>query len=373
MTFNRKMAQWTAAALAITCLQVTNANAQTLNIPLGTPDGFSASSIKNVGQDRYCISGRVYDDAGPSNTAMAVLVDARHRTVSWKTSIPHPRDYAGNAAVACAASGDAYYVVTQEDTQASESQKQTRIVVSRISSAGRIEKQQTIEAGFDEWFYGLDVSAAGVAVAGGTSATARRNGPFGTFVARFDANLGTQKLTRLDSGAFWTGSSARIDAQHLLVSGQFMPNPGAGRDAIAASRIDLGSGKYQWSAYPLPDNTRSARSWLSSDGGVAVVGLTPGELAVATIDRNGKPGLSFSGKKALCTIDAVSMTGSTLEAIGRACDGAERTSRVSIDLNVRTVGTPQALGGKLDAAGFDGGGWVGVSKDHGAALRRGEE
>ncbi|ATF90085.1 hypothetical protein [Burkholderia gladioli] len=373
MKFDRKMVQWMAAALAGACLQVTGANAQALNLPLGTPDGFSASSIRDVGQGRYCISGRVYDDAGPSNTAMAVLVDARHRTVLWKTSIPHPRDYVGNSAVACAASGDAYYVVTQQDTQASEAQKQTRVVVSRISSAGRIEQQQTIEAGFDEWFYGLDVSAAGVAVAGGTSATAQRNGPFGTFVARFDPNLGAPKLGKLDSGAFWVGSSARIDAQHLLVAGQFMPNAGAGRDAIAASRIDLGSGKYQWSAYPLPDNTRSARAWLSPEGGVAVVGLTPTEIAVATLDRNGKPGVSFAGKKTLCTIEAVSMAGSTLQAIGRACDGAGNTSLVSIDLNARTLGAPRSLGGKLEAAGFDGGGWVGVSQGHGAALQRGGE
>jgi hypothetical protein len=291
-----------------------------------------------------------------------VLVDTKSRRVAWKAAIPHQSDYVSNSAVACGSDGNAFYAVTQENTNSAESLNQTRVVISRISTSGKLEKQQVIEAGFDEWFYLLDVGSSGVAVAGGTSATAERGGPFGTFVARFDPELVPAKLTKLSSGAFWTNANARFDGQHLLVAGKFMPNPGAGRDGYAASKIDLDSGKYLWSAYALPDNTRSARSYLSPDGEVYTVALTPTELSVVVLDRQGKVTSNFSTKKPLCSLNAVSLRGQNLMVIGTLCQGGSQSELLPIDLNTHTVGAGRLLDGKLSAARFDDQGWIGIAK-----------
>lgn len=94
----------------------------------------------------------------------------------------------------------------------------------------------------------FDVEPDGVDVAGGTSATLQRGGPFGTFLAHFDADLGHAKLTQLSSGVFWTDTAARFNGQHLLVAGQFLSNAGAGHDGYAFSQIDLSRKRYLWSA-----------------------------------------------------------------------------------------------------------------------------
>uniref|UniRef100_UPI00197FE341 hypothetical protein n=1 Tax=Burkholderia sp. Ac-20379 TaxID=2703900 RepID=UPI00197FE341 len=346
------------------------AGAAQADIPLGTPDGFMAIGVSAVGGNRYCVSGSVFDDTGPSNAAMVVLVDAARRAVLWKVSIPYGKDYVGNQAVACAAAGNGYAAVTQDSTNSVESENQTRVTLSRISAAGKLERHETIEAGYDEWFYGLDAGPAGLAVVGGTSGSAQRGGPFGTFVARFGADFAPAGLSTLASGAFWLDSAARFDGAHLIVSGQFMPNKGAGRDAFAASKIDPRSGKYVWSTYALPGDTQSARAWVAADGGVVTAGLTPNALAVAVLDRNGKLVRNFSLKKPLCSLRAVAVDGSRLDLIGNACGGDEPTVRVPVDLDAKTAGPAQPLGGKLRAVGVDGKGWVGVATVKGQPVLR---
>jgi hypothetical protein len=58
-----------------------------LDIALGAPAGFIASDIHAGGDGRYCISGSVVDDTGPSESAYVLLVDTTHRQVLWRASI----------------------------------------------------------------------------------------------------------------------------------------------------------------------------------------------------------------------------------------------------------------------------------------------
>ncbi|VWC88090.1 hypothetical protein [Burkholderia contaminans] len=365
---------WIRVVLGAMLVHVTVASAQTIELPLGAPEGFSADAINSLGNDRYCISGHIYDDAGPSRSAMVVLVDAGSRRVEWRTAIQHGPDHVSSSAVACGSDGHSIYAVTEEHTQASESLNQTSIVVNRLSITGKLEKRQPIHAGFDEWFYMLDVGPAGINIAGGTSATLQRGGPFGTFVAHLDADLGQPTLTQLSSGAFWTDTSARLDGRHLLVAGKFLPNVGAGHDGYAVSHIDLDSKRYVRSAYPLPGNVTSASALVSSDGGVYDVGVTPaGVLTVVTVDPAGKTTSSFStANGTLCSIDAVARSNRTVSVIGDACKG-NRTVLLSVDPDSHAVSILHTFGSEMDAIGFDGSSWVGVTKNkgRGAVLQRG--
>lgn len=365
---------WRRAVLSAMLVHMTVASAQAIDIPLGTPDGFSADAINPIGNDRYCISGHVYNDTGPSRSAMVVLIDAGSRQVMWRTAIPYSSGYVSNSAIACGSDGHSIYAVTEDHTEGSESLNQTSIVVNRISATGKLEKRQSIRAGFDEWFYMLDVGPAGVNVAGGTSATLQRGGPFGTFLAQLDADLGKSKVTQLSSGAFWTDASARFDGQHLLVAGRFLPNAGAGHDGYAVSQIDLGRKRYVWSAYPLPGNVTSANAFVSSDGIVYDLGVTPaGVLTVAMLDRMGKVTSTFSTNSGtLCSLDAVSVGARTVRAVGDACKG-NHSVLLSVDLASHTVSTLHSFANEMDAIELDGSNWAGVSKTkrQGPAFQRG--
>jgi hypothetical protein len=72
---------WIRVTLSAILVHATVASAQAVDIPLGTPEGFSVNALEPVGNGRYCISGDVYDDTGPSWSAMVVLVDANSRRV----------------------------------------------------------------------------------------------------------------------------------------------------------------------------------------------------------------------------------------------------------------------------------------------------
>lgn len=374
MKAREQIKYWIRAVLGAMLVHVTVASAQMMEFPLGAPEGFSADAINPLGNDRYCISGHVYDDTVPSRSAMVVLFDAGSRRVEWRTAIPFGSGHVSNSAVACGSDGHSIFVVTEEHTQGSESLNQTSVVVNRLSVAGELEKRQPIHAGFDEWFYMLDVGPASVNVAGGTSATLQRGGPFGTFVAHLDADLEQPTLTQLSSGAFWTDASARLDGRRLLVAGKFLPNAGAGHNGYAVSQIDLDSKRYVRSAYPLPGNVTSASAFVSSDGLVHDVGVTPaGVLTVVMVDPSGKTTSMFStANGTLCSIDAVARGNRTVSVIGDACKG-NRTVLLSVDPASHAVSTVHTFGSEMDAIGFDGSNWVGVAKTkgHGAVFQRG--
>jgi hypothetical protein len=365
--------------IALACfLQVTLADAAqaaasaTVDIPLGTPDGFTATSIASVGNGKFCVSGSVYDDAGPSELALVLLVDSTRRQVLWQTRIPYAHDYVGNTATNCASDGRAYYVLSQESTNSSEELNQTRITINKLSIDGHLQRQKTIEAGFDEWAYLLDVRPDTVSIAGGTSETLNRGGKFATFIAQFNPDLTQTKTVNLDSGAFWTDSSTKLDDRHLFVSGQFLTNTNSsGHDAFAVSKIDLSTRKYLWSSYAVPADTRQAMSVFSPDGTSYTAALTPTNLTVSVASSTGTTVNSVSMKKPICSIAALALDGNVLKAIGSVCKGSSSSAIATIDLGTRTALVHQ-LDGEVSAPLFDDQSWVGVvsTTAHGKVLRR---
>jgi hypothetical protein len=368
---------WMRVALSAMLVHVTVASAQAVDIPLGTPDGFRAEAVDPIGNGRYCISGSVYDDSGPSWSAMVVLVDANSRRVVWRTAIPYPRNDAGNSAFACGSDGHSIYAATVENTNSSESLNQKSVVLNRISAAGKLEKQQRIAAGFDEWFYLLDVNPTGIAVVGGTSATSQQGGPFGSFVAQFNADLAPMGIKRFPSGAFGANSTARLDGRHLLVAGQFLPNAGAGHDGYAVSKIDLDRNRYLWSTYVLPDVTLSTSVLLSPDGSAYAAASAPsGMLTVTALDHLGKVTSTFTAKSVeLCHLNAASLDGHTLKIFGDLCKDDNASLLLSVDLVSHGVSATHRFGTRLEGSGFDGGNWIGVTETqgHGPVFRRGTE
>jgi hypothetical protein len=270
--------------------------------------------------------------------------------------------------------GSSYYVITQENTNRSESLNQTRVVVNKISDKGELLRQQPVEAGFDEWSYLLDVQPDAISVGGGTSATPGRSGKFATFVAQFDANLVRTKTVKLDNGAFWIGSSAKLDGQHLFVAGQFLPNTSssAAHEAFAASKIDLGNRKYTWSNYASPTDTQQATSIFAPDGSTYTVALTATTLAVSVIDRFGKTTNSFSVKKPLCGIDALALDGHVLKAIGASCKHESSSVISIIDIAGRTAVVLRQLDTDVSAPQIDDHSWIGIvtTKASGKVFRR---
>lgn len=345
-----------------------------IDVPLHAPDGFSATKINAIGNDRYCVSGYIYNDEGPSESAFVLLLNANSRQVVWQTSIPYGRDYVGNAAARCISDGNVYYVITEENTNSAESLNQTRLYINKISDKGKLLQRQPIEAGFDEWSYLLDVRPGVISVGGGTSATLNRKGKFSTFLIQFNADLVRMKTVKLDSGAFWVGSNAKLDDEHLLVAGQFLPNTASNtaHDAFAVSKIDMGKSKYVWSNYVPPTDTQQATSIFASDGRIYTAALTATNLAVSIVDRTGKTEKSFLVKKPLCGIQALTLAGNSLRAIGASCKRESSSAIVDIDLTGETTTVAHDFDNDISAPEFDDSVWVGIvnTKTTGKVFRR---
>ncbi|NIE62797.1 hypothetical protein [Burkholderia sp. Ax-1719] len=349
-------------------LQGSLAWAQAGGIALGTPEGFSANRIDALGDGRYCISGSLFDDTGPTWTAMVVMVDTRARRVLWRAPVPYPHDDVGNTAAACGSDGHSIYAVTVESTQSSEALKQHFVVVNRFSAAGKLEKQQRIPAGFDNWFYSLAVSASDVAVAGSTSGSTQMDGPFGSFVARFKPDLTPAGVTQLASGAFDSDSAASFDGDLLRVTGEFFPNKGEGHKGYAVSKVDYARKRYLWSTY-VPVDLRSTKGALSATDGntYLVASASSGALSVTTVDRVGKISSTFAVKaEPFCKLNVAAVDGGALKVFADVCKGEKTSSQLlSIDLSAHTVVTAQPFKAQLQAPGFDGGNWFGVVEAEG--------
>ncbi|RKP45227.1 hypothetical protein D7S89_20580 [Trinickia fusca] len=341
---------------------------QSVEIPLGVPEGFTPVFIDPVGSGRYCVSGEVLDDMAATTTAYVAVVDADKRQVVWKSSIPFAHDHAGSEALRCVSDSNhsAYFVLTKEDTNSSESLDQGKLFLQKFSADGKLLKQQRVGVGFDEWAYLLDVTPAGVAVAGGISDTLQRGGKFSTFVARFDQDLSKRTdFAKLPTGAYWIDSEARLDGAYLLVGGQFLAN-GAVSPAdkpYAVSKIDIGNSRYIRSTHLYPTDVDSATPAIEADGSAFYAALTSSELLVSAVDAAGHVTQHFSLKKPLCEIKALGVQGQTLSVFGKTCDKAAVDAIATIDLEQKTVGGIQRVSGDVREVRFEGNAWVGVAVD----------
>jgi hypothetical protein len=353
---------------------MTARSAPTDDIPLGISEGFIASSIDQVAQEKYCVSGRVLDDTASTQTALVMLVDIGLQRVMWKTTLSPQSPNVGNYALRCAGGEDAYYVLTQEQTHTEESLNQTSVVLNKLGPDGKLLQRQPIDAGFDEWSYLLDVEGDRIAVAGGVNSALRREGTFGTFVARFDSQLAQTSLTQMDSGAFWTGTRAMLSGSQLRVAGRFFPNANglaADRLSFAVSRIDLDKKRYLSSTYVSPPHERANVSVFGKDGTAYYVATTPTQLVIVVVSPAGKVVQKFTAAKVVCDLTAIGVRGATIDVIGKTCD-TPVSALAEINLSTEHATLKRRITDDVSIARLEGDIWVGVvdTSDRGFVLRR---
>jgi hypothetical protein len=115
-----------------------------------------------------------------------------------------------------------------------------------------------------------------------------------------------------------------------------------------------------WSNYASPTDTQQATSIFAPDGSTYTVALTATNLAVSVVDRMGKTANSFSVKKPLCGIDALTLDGHVIKAIGASCKKESSLVIASIDLAGKTAVIVRQFDTDISAPQFDGQSWVGI-------------
>lgn len=334
---------------------------------LDVPAEFTASSIAGVGDGLYCVSGYIYHDDVPNHSAMVMLVDAHARRVLWKTDIPYAKDHYENASVDCIRSGEFYYVLTQERTDSFEAQSDTQLIMSKISSTGKLLKSRRVDVGKDVWPNLFEAGPEGLSLVGGASTDSiDRGGKRSLFFARFDRDLSRTQLIALPTGAFWSGSDAKLDGTSLIISGDFLPNEGASgsaREGYAVSKIDLSRERYVWSTFVAPPNRQAQGAVLLPDGSVAYVGVDDDRLLLTVIDASGHAMRRMSAPRPVCSVDALGVKGGQLQMAGTRCGEKHSMLLLDIDPKTGTIVTSRDIGDGATAVSFDGDAvWMVVAK-----------
>lgn len=364
-------------SLIASCGFAASASQSSADIVLDVPAEFTASSITAAGEGLYCISGDVYHDEVPNHSAMMLLVDTRARRVLWKTDIPYAKNHFENAGMKCIRHGDFYYALTEERTDSSAAQSHTQLIVSKISSTGKLLKAQRIDIGADVWENLFEEGPDGLSIVGGTSTDAvDRDGKRSLFLVRLDQDLARKQTVVLPTGAFWTGSYAKLDGASLLISGQFLANPGASasvHEGYAVSRIDLGKMRYVWSTFVYPTNIGAQGAVSLPDGGIADVGMSGDRLSISLIDASGRVARRVSMKSAICSVDALSVKAALLQIVGTGCGDKHAALLLDIDPAAGAIVASRDLGDGATGASFDGDAlWTVVAQSNGErqVLRR---
>lgn len=334
------------------------APAPPVEFTLDVPAEFSASSIAGVGDGLFCVSGYVYHDDVPNNSAMVVLIDAHARRVLWKTDIPYAKDHYENSSVDCIRSGEFYYVLSQERTDSFEAQNHTQLIVSKISSTGKLVKSRRVDVGRDVWPNLFEADPEGLSLVGGASTDSiDRGGKRSLFLARFDRDLSRTQLVVLPTGAFWSASDAKLNGTSLTISGDFLPNEGASgsaREGYAVSKIDLSRQRYVWSTFVAPPNRQAQGAVVLPDGSVAYVGIDGDRLLLSVIDASGHATRRMSAQRTVCSVDALGVKDGKLQVAGRRCGEKPSMLLLDIDPAAGTIVTSREIGDGATAVTFDG-------------------
>ena len=321
------------------------------------PEEFFAASIASVGDGRYCVSGYIFHDDVPNNSAMVVLVDAHARRVLWKTDIPYAKDHYENSSVDCVRSGEFYYVLTQERTDSLEAQSDTLLVMSKISSAGKLLKSQRVDVGRDVWPNLFQAGPEGLSLVGGASTDSiDRGGKRSLFVAHFDRDLSRTQLVVLPTGAFWDPSYAKLDGTSLTIAGGFLPNEhakGAANEGYAVSKIDLSRARYVWSTFVAPPNRQAQGAVSLPDGSMAYVGVGDDRLLLSVIDASGHVARRLSAPRTICSVDALGVKDGKVQIVGTRCGETHSMLLLDIDPTSGTVLASRDIGDGAGAVSFD--------------------
>jgi hypothetical protein len=337
---------------------VLGAPALSSDVALDVSQPFSARAIAAVGAEQYCVTGAVYHDEIPNDSAMAMLVDSRRHRVLWKADIPFAKDHFENVATACLRDGDAYYVLTEEHTDSVANRNRTELVVNQLSATGKLIKQRRIDIDANVWANRFEASPDGLSIVGGTSTQSlEQGGKRSVFRAVFDRDLTRRQLTVLPTGAFSSDASAKLDGDSLRIAGQFLPNEGtaaSSNDGYAASKIDLRKERYVWSTPVYPLKTEAADAIFLPDGRTAFVGLNDRQQIVSLLDSSGHVANRFAKPKAICGVDALGIKGGAiLQVVGKSCKDDHATSMLDIDLATGDVTSLRQVGENASGTLFE--------------------
>lgn len=334
------------------------APAPSADFVLDVPAEFTASSITAVGDGLYCVSGDVFHDEVPSYSAMVALVDSRTRRTRWKTNIPYAKDHYQNSAGKCIRDGEFYYVLTEERTDSFEAQSHTQLIVSKISSTGKLLKSQRVDVARDVWSNLFEAGPEGLSIVGGASTdSVGRGGRRSLFWDRLDRDLSRKQLVVLPTGAFWTGTYAKLDGASLVISGAFLANAGTGasaREGYAVSKVDLSRERYVWSTFVYPLKMEAQRAVSVADGSIAYVGVNEDHLLVSVIDASGRVARSMSAQKAVCSVDALGVKAAALQVVGTRCGKPQSTLLLDMDPTTGAIASSRDIGEGTTAALIDG-------------------
>lgn len=334
------------------------APAPSTDFALDVPAEFTASSITPVGDGLYCVSGDVFHDEVPNYSAMVVLVDTHARRVLWKTDIPYAKDHYENSGGKCIRDGEFYYALTAERTDSFEAQSDTQLIMSKLSSTGKLVKSQRVDVGRDVWANLFEAGPDGLSLVGGASTdSVDRGGKRSLFLARFDRDLSRKQLVVLPTGAFWNETYAKLDGSSLIISGEFLANAGASASAhegYAVSKVDLGRARYVWSTFVYPSDTKAQRAVSLSDGSIAYVGVSGDQLLISVIDASGRVARRMSAQKTVCSVDALGAKASTLQVVGAGCGKQHSTLLLDIDSMTGAILASRDIGEGTTAVSFEG-------------------
>lgn len=337
------------------------------NFALDVPAEFTASSITPAGNGLYCVSGDVYHDDVPNNSAMIVLVDAYARRVLWKTDIPYAKNHYENSGIRCIRDGEFYYALTEERTDSFEAQSHTQLVVSKLSSNGKLLKSQRVDIDRDVWSNLFEAGPDGLSIVGGASTdSVDRGGKRSLFWARFDRDLSRKQLVVLPTGAFWNGAYAKLDGASLIISGEFLPNAGTSptaHEGFAVSKVDLGRARYVWSTFVYPLDIQAQRAVSLPDGSIAYAGVSGDRLSISVIDASGRVARRMPVQKTVCSVDALGVKAATLQVVGTRCGKPQSTLLLDIDPTTGAIVASRDIGAGATAVSFDSDAvWMVVAK-----------
>lgn len=346
------------------------------DIALNVSQPFTARAIAAVGPGLYCVTGSVYHDEVPNESALAMLVDSRERRVVWKTDIPYAKNHFENVATSCLRDGDAYYVLTEEHTDSVANQNRTELVLNRLAATGKLIKQQHVDIDVDVWANQFEAGPDGLSIVGGMSTQSLdQGGKRSLFWTVFDRDLSRKQLTVLPTGAFWSGTRAKRDGENLAIAGEFLPNEGTAASAnegYAVSKINLRKARYVWSTRVYPAKTEAVDALFLPDGRTAFIGLSDRQQIVSLLDSSGHVANRFARSKAICGVDALGIEGAALQVVGKSCKDEHAMLLLGIDLATGDVASSRQIGENASAALFDNDALVTVATNAsgGAVLRR---
>jgi hypothetical protein len=299
---------------------------------LGKPHMSTYVAQARQGADgNLCIVGQTMDPDGDlRQQGLVTVYSPATNQIVWQQTVDAPDDNAALRFVACRAVGKDVYVAANVDTHSEQSLNQGLVWVYRFGTDGKLMASRELVTGARNAFaYDIDADAGGVAVAGRTgdlTANAQSNG---IFFARLDPALRTATLGKLATGAYVSGSVARLNGNTAYLGGNFAPGHAAAdvlADDYAVSKIV--SGKYQFSVRPQKGKAEDIATAITPAGEIVSLGYAGTTTHLTVVGQDGKLNEDVQVASAYCRTGSASADATTVYAVRSACGRSQDPSRL---------------------------------------------